>query len=78
MLSTVFISLLLMSDNEIYNPVLRDLGADLQYKVPLTVELSDQFVKCPLTRSDVITAKKPTAGDNIAIRSPSSTIEVPL
>ncbi len=78
MLSTVFISLLLMSDNEMYNPVLKDLDEDFHYKAPLLGELSDQFVKCPLTRSDVITMKKLPNGDHIAIRSPVGTNEISL
>lgn len=78
MLVTIFTSLILASNRDLYNPVLNEQNDDVSYKAPLVGYPSVQFEKCPMTQIDLIVIERNTSGDLIAVREPSGTIEISL
>lgn len=78
MFITLFTSMLLTSDQELYNPILSDPDGDISYKAPLVGEMSPQFEKCPMTRERLIVIEVKGPGDFVAIRESISPIEISL
>jgi hypothetical protein len=78
MFITLFASMMLSTEEDFYNPVLKDQDENFSYKAPLSEEPEVRFEKCPTTRSSLIVISKNQAGDLIAVREPISKIEIPL
>jgi len=76
MFIALFVSLLLTSDVDFYNPVLNYENNDFIYKAPLDGDLDLQFEKCPMTQESLIVISRNQSGDLIAIREPISKVEI--